>query len=282
MPDLQTANTFITGSYDKYTQCIVNFELLQTVTGVVSQYSEPATATISATAASLPAQVLSASSLALGVVVLVWGYKLLRPINFLAGAYLGGTVALLLLSIFAPALASCPAIVLVATVCGLLLGVICAYKRASVIVVLGLVVGEIVGDIFYKTFLASFAPEYVAFGCIGFFAVLAGVLAGHAGDFAWKLGCAFLGADLAVNNFIKLVLVPYVPDGVKFEAFLAFRPDVTQAVQRASEYQGTLFGSPYVYGPVLVLILLTAVGTWLQQGLLTAAQKADNERLIMK
>ena len=270
------------GSYDKYTQCVVNFQLLQAISGPVGELTAPVTKTIVSTAQSLPAQIMSAAAVLVGVLLLVYGYRLVRPVNFVAGAYLGSVGSLVLLNIFAPALASCPAIVSVATTCGLALGAACSLKREAVLVVLGVVAGDIIGDLFYKTFLATAFPEYVAFGCIGFFAVLAGVLAGHAGDFAWKLGCAFLGADLAVNNFIKLVLVPYVPDGVKFEAFLAFRPDVTQAVQRASEYQGTLFGSPYVYGPVLVLILLTAVGTWLQQGLLTAAQKADNERLIMK
>jgi len=282
VPDLQTANTFITGSYDKYSQCIINFELLQTVSGVVGQLADPVTSTLTGVAASLPAQVLSATSLALGIGLLAYGYKLLRPLNFIAGAYLGGTATMLLLSIFAPLLTNCLIIVPAATAVGLGLGITCALKRTSVIVVLALVVGEIIGDIFYKTFLAAVAPEYVAFGCIGFFAVLSAVLAGHLGDFAWKLGSAFLGASLVVNNFIKLLIVPYVPDGVKFEAFLAFQPDVTQAVVRASEYQSALFGSPFVYGPALILLVLTAAGTKLQQSLLSASQKVENERLIMK
>ena len=75
---------------------------------------------------------------------------------------------------------------------------------------LGLVAGEIVGDLFYKTFLASVFPDYVAFGCIGFFAVLLAAVAGNLGDFAWKLGCAFFGSYIALVSFIKLVSDPAV------------------------------------------------------------------------
>ena len=51
---------------------------------------------------------------------------------------------------------------------------LCALSRGSVLAVLGLVAGEIVGDVVYKSFLMPFgAPEYAAFFCIGFFAVLA-------------------------------------------------------------------------------------------------------------
>lgn len=272
IPDLATANAFVSGSFDKYTQCIVNYELLQTVSGTVTEFTSPATSTIMSTAASLPAQVLSTTMLLVGVALLVWGFRLLRPVNLLAGAYLGGTVALLMLNIFAGGLDSCPAIVSIATASGLLLGVLCALKRSSVLVVLGLVAGEIVGDLFYKTFLAAVSPEYVAFGCIGFFAVLLGVLAGHMGDLAFEAGSAFFGAYLVVSNALRLAM-PFVPNGVEFEGFLAFRPDVTQSIARAAEYQDTVFGSAYVYGPVLILLILTVGGTLLQIRLLKASQK---------
>lgn len=268
IPDLATANAFVVGSYDKYTQCIVNFGLLQKVSSTVGDYSGPVTTAIVQFSQSLPAQVFSFFSIVVGVLLFIWGYKLVRPVNFVAGAYLGGVVSLVLLNIFAPALANCPVIFTTASACGLLLGVLCALRREAMMVVLGVVAGDIFGDIFYKVFLAGVFPEYVAFGCIGFFAVLLGVLANNVGDAAWRMGCAFFGSYLALTGVIKLVLVPYVPDGVQFEGFLAFQPDVSKVIALGGEYRHTLLGSPYVYGPTLVLIALTAAGTTLQNSLL--------------
>ena len=276
VPDLDHANKFISGSIDRFSQCFVSFELLKTT----SDFSTPVTVAIASTAASAPAQLMSGAAFLVGVALLVFGYKLLRPVNFFAGTYLGGTFALLMLNIFAPAFASCPIIVVATSASGLLLGVLCALKRTSVLVVLGLVVGEIIGDLFYKTMLARLAPEYVAFGCIGFFSVLTGVLAGNAGDFAWKVGCSFFGAYLVVANFLRLAVVPYAPDSVKFEGFLAFRPDVTQTIARASQYKDTILGSPYVYGPVVVLLLLTVAGAELQSRLSKAELRAKGEPML--
>ena len=261
------------GSYDKYTQCVVNFQLLQAISGPVGELTAPVTKTIVSTAQSLPAQIMSAAAVLVGVLLLVYGYRLVRPVNFVAGAYLGSVGSLVLLNIFAPALASCPAIVSVATTCGLALGAACSLKREAVLVVLGVVAGDIIGDLFYKTFLATAFPEYVAFGCIGFFAVLLGVAAANFGDSAFQLGCAFFGSYLAISGVIKLVLVPYVPGGVEFEGFLAFQPDVSQVIALGDRYRNTLLGSPYIYGPTLALLALTAFGTWLQSTLL----KSDPE-----
>lgn len=280
IPDLEHANKFISGSMDRFSKCFVSFELLKTTSASVADFSMPVAVAIASTTASAPAQLMSGAAFLVGVALLVFGYKLLRPVNFFAGTYLGGTFALLMLNIFAPALASCPIIVLATSASGLLLGVLCALKRTSVLVVLGLVVGEIIGDLFYKTMLARLAPEYVAFGCIGFFSVLTGVLAGNAGDFAWKVGCSFFGAYLVVANFLRLAVVPYAPDSVKFEGFLAFRPDVTQTIARASQYKDTILGSPYVYGPVVVLLLLTVAGAGLQSRLSKAELRAKGEPML--
>ena len=198
-------------------------------------------------------------------------YKLVRPVNFAAGAYLGWTSSLLLLTIFAPTLSSCPAILAVGTCSAVLVGLLCAMNRASVMAVLGVVAGEMLGDVFFKTFLASIAPEYIAFGCIGFFAVLLAVLSAYAGDFAFQCFCAFFGSYLAVCNFTKLVLVPYAPNGEQFLPFLSYKPELTQVMVSGK----AIVGSPYLYGPVLVVAALTAFGTWAQVKLLAKAKKYE-------
>ena len=50
-------------------------------------------------ASSFPSQVFSAGLVLLGGALLLYGYKLVRPVNFAAGAYLGGTLSLLLLKL---------------------------------------------------------------------------------------------------------------------------------------------------------------------------------------
>lgn len=283
VPDLSTAHQFIVGAVDRYTTCFGDFDPLQHVAATVGSTSSPYVSMVMAASASLPSQVMSVVSLVLGGALWVFGYKLVRPVNFCAGAYLGSTLSLLLLKILAPTLTSCAVIVPVGTASGLLLGVLCALKRSAVLVVLGIVTGEIIGDLFYKTFLSAVAPEYIAFGCIGFFSVLVGVLFGHVGDFAWKLGCAFFGAYMMIASTMKLVLIPFVPNGYKFEDFLTFQPDIRQAASQTGDYASTIFGSPYMYGPTLLLLALTVVGTSLQVKLLKMARTAsDQERLIAK
>lgn len=272
VPDLATANAFVSGSYDKYSSCVASYDIITTTTGAVSAQAGVATSYFVQIASSLPAAIFGTLTMIAGVVLMFYGFKLVRPVNFAAGAYLGWTTSLILLTVFAPNLASCPAILSLGTVSGLLVGVLCAMKRASVMAVLGVVAGEMLGDVFFKTFLASVAPEYVAFGCIGFFAVLLAVLSAYAGDFAFMAFCSFFGAYLAVSNFVKHVLVPYSSGGASYLPFLTFRPELTQMLVSGQ----TIIGSPYLYGPVLVIALLTAVGTSWQVTMLAKSKKAED------
>ena len=79
----------------------------------------------------LPAQVGNAGVLLLGLIILFYAYKLVRPLNFVAGAWLGVTFSLILMTIFAPYVTACVPIVVVGTACGLLLGVLAAMSRIS-------------------------------------------------------------------------------------------------------------------------------------------------------
>lgn len=277
MPDLQTANAFIAGSYERYTSCISSYEIVTQASSAVSSQAGAASGAVVQFAGSLPTQVFSFLTLAAGLVLMIYGYKLVRPVNFAAGAYLGWTSSLLLLTIFAPTLSSCPAILAVGTCSAVLVGLLCAMNRASVMAVLGVVAGEMLGDVFFKTFLASIAPEYIAFGCIGFFAVLLAVLSAYAGDFAFQCFCAFFGSYLAVCNFTKLVLVPYAPNGEQFLPFLSYKPELTQVMVSGK----AIVGSPYLYGPVLVVAALTAFGTWAQVKLLAKAKKYEEMTQLM-
>lgn len=275
VPDLGTANAYVQGSVDKYAACFNSYAVLSTAYTTVSGTVGGAYGTALGATTSWPSQVMGALMLAAGVALMLYGYKLVRPVNFAAGAYLGFTGSLILLQIFASAIDSCYVTMGVASVCALLLGLACALKRSSVLVVLGIVLGEIVGDNFYKLFLAAYLPEYVAFGCIGFFATLLAVVLGRVGDFSVKVACAFFGSYLVTCQLIKLVLMPYVPGGAGFAAFLTYKPDVAKAIVLSSEVITPLIGSYYVYGPVILLAVLTVIGTSVQVSLLRSAQGKD-------
>jgi len=283
IPDLATSASFVTGSVDRFSQCIASLGPVSTASSIVNEKARVVAGVVTSVVAEWPAQIFSGLLLALGLVLLVCGYKLVRPLNFVAGSYLGATLSLLLLNIFAPTLESCPAIVAVALASGLLLGVLCALKRSSVLAVLGLVAGEIAGDVVYKSFLMPLgAPEYAAFFCIGFFAVLLAVVVAQVGDFAVKVVSAFVGSYLFVVNALNLT-APYVPPPYDsgLLAFSAFKPELSLALSKTTVDE--LLGSPYIYGPTIALVLLTMLGTHLQVRALKAAQISnDMEALIQK
>ena len=173
VPDLATSTAFVVGSVDRFSACLASYGPLTSATATVTDKAGIALSFVTDVASSWPAQVWTAGLVVVGLALLFYGFKMVRPVNFVAGAYCGGTLSLLALNIFVPALSSCGAIVGVGVACGLVLGLLCAMKRGSVLAVIGLVAGEIVGDVAYKTILLPLgAPEYAAFFCIGFFAVL--------------------------------------------------------------------------------------------------------------
>ena len=277
VPDLNTANAFVSGAYDRYTSCLTSYELVNTAASAVGGSAGAASTYAVQAVTSLPQQVLGGGTLLVGLVLMVYGYKLVRPVNFAAGSYLGWTASMILLTILAPTLTACPIIIAAGTASALLVGLLCAMHRTSVLAVLGIVAGEMLGDVFFKTFLASVAPEYVAFGCIGFFAVLLAALSAYAGDFAFQVFCAFFGSYLATSNFVKLVLVPYAPNGASYLPFLSFKPEFTQVLVSGQ----AVFASPYLYGPVLVVLGLTAAGTYAQAAMLAAAKKAEDMQSLI-
>ena len=68
--------------------------------------------------------------------------------------------------------------------------------------------------------------------------------------------------------------------GVLVRSNNAFKPELSRALAKSTV--DTFVGSPYIYGPAIALVLLTALGTHVQVRLLKAAQTSDMERLIRK
>jgi len=282
VPDLASSKAFFAGSVDRFSTCVSSFGPVTAVSGVVTEKTGVVTGLVTSVTSSWPTQVFSAGIVVLGVMLMLYGFKMVRPVNFAAGAYAGSTTSLLLLNIFAPTLTNCGAIVGVGVACGLLVGLLCALKRGSVLAVLGLVAGEIIGDVVYKTFLLPLrVPEYGAFFCIGFFAVLCAVIVGQVGDFAVQVACAFFGAYMALTSGLKLAATLSPPPyDAQLLAFGAFKPELSLAL---ADDVDTITGSAFIYGPAIALLVLTAIGTYVQGNLLAASTKpGDMESLIRK
>ena len=192
---MDTANAFVLGAYEKFSTCLTTFGAVSEVIELASDTGQASVAYAAEAMQSFPAQVINGLQLAVGLALCFYGFKLVRPANFFAGAFLGSSASLILLTIFAPSLTMCLPLVSITLGAGLLVGALCALSRTSMMIVLGLVVGEICGDLFYKAVLAGVGlPAYMAYASIGFFAVLLAAAFGYLGDFSWKLGSSFLGA----------------------------------------------------------------------------------------
>ena len=82
MPDLATANAFVSGSYDKYSSCVASYDIITTTTGAVSAQAGVATSYFVQIASSLPAAIFGTLTMIAGVVLMFYGFKLVRPVNF--------------------------------------------------------------------------------------------------------------------------------------------------------------------------------------------------------
>ena len=98
---------------------------------------------------------------------------LVRPINFVFGAYLGGSISLLILKAIVKTQTTCSLIFGVPMTVAMVCGSLAAYRRGSMFGLLGLVTGEVAGRYFYNATMRPFGvPEQLAYTCIGFFAVV--------------------------------------------------------------------------------------------------------------
>ena len=63
---------------------------------------------------------------------------------------------------------------------------------------------------------------------------------------------ALMGAYFTVISLTELVLVPYLPDGKQYAAFLSYRPSAIEV--------STITGSQYLWAPIGAIALLTLIG----------------------
>lgn len=215
-------------------------------------------------AQSAPWQAFSGLTLACAMGLLFLGWYLVRAVNFFGGFYLGSSLALLSISIignYSSALSeNCIAMLSIVAATGLLAAVICVIKRKSMYLVLGLIAGEIIGKFFYHLLLEPTDAKgtMTMMFSVGFFMVLGAYAVKEIGDLAWMVCTALMGAYFATTALVELVVVPFVPEGENYGAFLAYRP--TPKISDVQADVKNVVASKYLWAPFGVMMLLTLIG----------------------
>jgi len=230
----------------------------------------------------VPATGLWCIALVASLLVLLFGFALVRPVNFVFGTYLGGVVMLSLLGQFARDADSCLLTVGVTAAGALGFGAVFALFRKSMYAVLGAIFGNAVGNVALAAALSSSGwsldpalQQDVRYFFMGFCTVLGTLCLWHVGETAWVFGTAIVGSYFAVVAAISLGL-PYLPDGQWLAAFVAYRPTSQDAVL-------SIFSSPTpaLLLPLAATLVLALLGACCQLKL-RSKLRAKKAPLVMR
>lgn len=212
-------------------------------------------------AQSVPWQAFSGLTLAISMLLMFLGWYLVRAVNLFGGLYIGASVSVFLLTFSAgtPLMGDCLAMISVVTVSSLLCAIICLVYRKSMYLVLGMIAGEIVGKFVYHLCLEpNGLGSNTLYITIGFFAIVGAYAVKEVGDLAWMICTALMGAYFATTALVELVVVPYVPDGYNYAAFLAYRPSPNMSGLHKDVQDFAM--SKYLWAPLGAMLLLTLIG----------------------
>jgi len=290
--DIQSATEVVNGAYAQFTECAMAIDPVALATTMLIGKEEAMRTSLVARSRTWTHEVMDGVHIFFGLVLLFASFSFVRPINFCAGRYLGGSFSLLVLTLFAPVPTPCMIVFGMPTFFALLVGTAFVYRRGSLFAMFGLVVGEIVGRLVYDLLLGPLgAPDFLAYSCIGFFSVVLAGFMWQIGDAAWVVCCSLVGAYYVVLGIIQLavpILVWSMPIMANLDAFVQFRPpDMASAGNMAYEkmYWKTVVSNPYIFVPLLVVLLLTVVGSRTQLRLMARAEltkSSEAAALVMK
>ena len=261
---IHTADAWLHGDFDRSAVHVLETCFAGEVTMVQSMTNGVLTEGIQA-AQSVPWQAFSVLTLVISMLLMFMGWQLGYLVRAVGGLYIGASVSVFLLTFDAWDLimGDCLMMLVFVTVCSLLSAIICWRFRKSMYIVLGLIAGEIVGKFVYHLCLeANDFGSNTLYISIGFFAAVGAYFVAMVGDLAWMICTALMGSYFATTALVELVVVPYVPDGYNYAAFLAYRPSPNMSglhkdVQNFAR-------SKYLWAPLGVMLLLTLVGLLVQ------------------
>merc|ERR1711865_129913 len=209
---------------------------------------------------SVPWQAFSGLTLAVAILLMFLGWYLVRAVNLFGGLYIGASVSVFLLTfaVGTPLMQNCLAMISVVVVSSLLGAIIRLVYRKSMYLVLGMIAGEIIGKFVYHLLLESAGlGSNTLYISIGFFAMVGAYAVKEVGDLAWMICTALMGSYFATTALVELVVVPYVPDGYNYAAFLAYRPSPNVSGLHKDVQNFAM--SKYLWAPLGAMLLLTLI-----------------------
>jgi len=257
---MDAAQAFVYGSFNRTSVHILETCFAGEVTIVQSMTNGALTQTLEA-AHSMPWQAFSGLTLAVAMLLMFLGWYLVRAVNLFGGLYIGASLSVFFLTFATdtPLMQNCLAMTSVVGVSALLCAVICLVYRKSMYLVLGMIAGEIIGKFVYHLLLESAGlGTNTLYISIGFFAVLCAYAVKEVGDLAWMVCTALMGSYFATTAIVELVVVPYVPDGYNYAAFLAYRPSPNVSGLHKDVQNFAM--SKYLWAPLGAMLVLTVVG----------------------
>ena len=142
---ISTASAVIMDTYKKFDQCAMTYNFVASGTSAVVGEEQMMSDWFNGHKSNFPPQLFTFLHMLFGVALLFVGFMLVRPINFAFGAYLSGSIMLLLLKALVKTGATCDVIFGLPVVTALLFGSLAAWKRGSMFGLLGLITGEVAG-----------------------------------------------------------------------------------------------------------------------------------------
>lgn len=257
---METADAWIHQSFNRTAVHVLETCFAGEVTIVQSMTNGALTQGLEA-ANSMPWQAFSGVTLAVAMLLMFLGWYLVRAVNLFGGLYIGASVSMFLLTFSAgtPLMGDCVAMISVVTISSLLSAIICLVYRKSMYLVLGMIAGEIVGKFVYHLCLESAGlGSNTLYITIGFFAMVGAYAVKEVGDLAWMICTALMGSYFATTALVELVVVPYVPDGYNYAAFLAYRPSPNVSGLHKDVQNFAM--SKYLWAPLGAMLLLTLIG----------------------
>ena len=261
---IHTADAWLHGDFDRSAVHVLETCFAGEVTMVQSMTNGVLTEGIQA-AQSVPWQAFSVLTLVISMLLMFMGWQLGYLVRAVGGLYIGASVSVFLLTFDAWDLimGDCLMMLVFVTVCSLLSAIICWRFRKSMYIVLGLIAGEIVGKFVYHLCLeANDFGSNTLYISIGFFGAMGAYFVAMVGDLAWMICTALMGSYFATTALVELVVVPYVPDGYNYAAFLAYRPSPNMSGLHKDVQNFAM--SKYLWAPLGVMLLLTLVGLLVQ------------------
>ena len=261
---IDTADAWIHNDFNRSAVHILEACFAGEVTIVQSMTNGALTQSLEA-AQSVPWQAFSALTLVISMLLMFMGWQLGHLVRAFGGLYIGASVSVFLLTFDAWDLIMgdgdqhCLMMLVFVTVCSLLSAIICWRFRKSMYLVLGMIAGEIVGKFVYHLCLeANDFGSNTLYISIGFFAAVGAYFVAMVGDLAWMICTALMGSYFATTALVELVVVPYVPDGYNYAAFLAYRPSPNMSGLHKDVQNFAM--SKYLWAPLGAMLLLTLIG----------------------